>query len=132
MKLIVTHFKTEVTSKPPKFFERVVLPFQQDHLWKGLPYQDLVQFLNALEVVAKKIDADLHGELKKTFVSLTNTLLTHPKNLPRFLTSRCLASIASFMPNDTITAVISNVIPMLDSPHVIYRFDHRILREISC
>ena len=35
LKSIVLHFKTEVTTKPPKFFERVVLPFQQDHLWRG-------------------------------------------------------------------------------------------------
>ena len=35
LKSIVQHFKSDVTSKPPKFFERVVLPFQQDHLWRG-------------------------------------------------------------------------------------------------
>ena len=35
LKSIVQHFKADVTSKPPKFFERVVLPFQQDHLWRG-------------------------------------------------------------------------------------------------
>ena len=35
LKSIVQHFKADVTSKPPKFFERIVLPFQQDHLWRG-------------------------------------------------------------------------------------------------
>ena len=28
LKALAIHFKAEVTSKPPKFFERVVLPFQ--------------------------------------------------------------------------------------------------------
>ena len=28
LKAVALHFKAEVTSKPPKFFERVVLPFQ--------------------------------------------------------------------------------------------------------
>ena len=28
LKTVALHFKAEVTSKPPKFFERVVLPFQ--------------------------------------------------------------------------------------------------------
>ena len=28
LKALAIHFKAEITSKPPKFFERVVLPFQ--------------------------------------------------------------------------------------------------------
>ena len=127
LKSIVLHFKTEVTTKPPKFFERVVLPFQEDHLWRGLVFHELVQFLNAFEVVAKKFDENLHFELKKTFVCLSSGLLTHPNNLPRYLTSKSLATLASFMPNDTVTAVITNVIPMLDDPNPINR-DILILR----
>ena len=83
--------------------------------------QELVQFLNAFNIVSKRFDENLHQELRKTFVCLTSGILTHLNNLPRFLASRCLASLASFMPNETITAVINNVIPMLDNPNVVTR-----------
>ena len=82
---------------------------------------ELVQFLNAFNIVSKRFDENLHQELRKTFVCLTSGILTHLNNLPRFLASRCLASLASFMPNETITAVINNVIPMLDNPNVVTR-----------
>ena len=87
----------------------------------GLINQELVQFLNAFNIVSKRFDENLHHELRKTFVCLTSGILTHVNNLPRFLASRCLASLASFMPNETITAVINNVIPMLDNPNVVTR-----------
>ena len=83
--------------------------------------QELVQFLNAFNIVSKRFDENLHQELRKTFVCLTSGILSHLNNLPRFLASRCLASLASFMPNETITAVINNVIPMLDNPNVVTR-----------
>ena len=73
----------------------------------GLINQELVQFLNAFNIVSKRFDENLHHELRKTFVCLTSGILTHVNNLPRFLASRCLASLASFMPNETITAVIN-------------------------
>ena len=73
----------------------------------GLTNQELVQFLNAFNIVSKRFDENLHHELRKTFVCLTSGILTHVNNLPRFLASRCLASLASFMPNETITAVIN-------------------------
>ena len=87
----------------------------------GLINQELVQFLNAFNIVSKRFDENLHHELRKTFVCLTSGILTHLNNLPRFLASRCLASLASFMPNETITAVINYVIPMLDNPNVVTR-----------
>ena len=87
----------------------------------GLINQELVQFLNAFNIVSKRFDENLHQELRKTFVCLTSGILSHLNNLPRFLASRCLASLASFMPNETITAVINNVIPMLDNPNVVTR-----------
>ena len=77
--------------------------------------------MNAFNIVSKRFDENLHQELRKTFVCLTSGILTHLNNLPRFLASRCLASLASFMPNETITAVINNVIPMLDNPNVVTR-----------
>ena len=77
--------------------------------------------MNAFNIVSKRFDENLHHELRKTFVCLTSGILTHLNNLPRFLASRCLASLASFMPNETITAVINNVIPMLDNPNVVTR-----------
>ena len=36
LKILVLHFKSEVTSKPPRFFERVVLPFQVGTYFKKL------------------------------------------------------------------------------------------------
>ena len=77
--------------------------------------------MNAFNIVSKRFDENLHQELRKTFVCLTSGILSHLNNLPRFLASRCLASLASFMPNETITAVINNVIPMLDNPNVVTR-----------
>ena len=77
--------------------------------------------MNAFNIVSKRFDENLHHELRKTFVCLTSGILSHLNNLPRFLASRCLASLASFMPNETITAVINNVIPMLDNPNVVTR-----------
>ena len=120
LKFISLHFGTEITSKPPKFFERVILPFQQDHLWKNLNIQELAQFLHTYQVVATSIHENLHKELLKTYQCLSN-ILAHSQNCARFLAAQTLASLASFKPNETISAVIEFVIPTLEHSNVATR-----------
>lgn len=120
LKSIVVHFKEEITSKPPKFFERIVIPFQEDHLWRGLSYIELLQFLHALETVAVSFDSSLQRELIKTFDCLSN-VLSQPKSSARHMAARCFASFASFLPNETISAVINLVIDKLENPNVFVR-----------
>lgn len=71
---VATQFGADVTTKPPKFFDRIILPFQQDHLWKGLASHELNQFLHTFQLVATSLHPLLHKELLKTFECLANIL----------------------------------------------------------
>ena len=113
---IVKHFKTSVTNQPPKFFDKVVIPFQQDHLWMSLdPSAELMPYLFAFKSVADKFDESLHHELLKTCDSLAK-VLSHSKAGVRHLAAEVFASLASFLTIPTMSAVMKSVITKLESP----------------
>ena len=87
--------------------------FQEDHLWKALPYHELVQFLHAFQIVVKSFDELLHKELLKTFECFSN-VLCHSKSISRHLASKCYASLASVKRNETITGQFSQIIFFVD------------------
>ncbi len=120
LKIIAEHFADEVTSKPPKFFDRLVVPFQEDHLWKGLNMSELLQFLHAFQVVCGHFKPSLHKELLKTFECLSN-ISSQAHSIARHLSSQCFAALASFMPHETISAVINFVIPKLEDSNFLIR-----------
>ena len=120
LKVIARHFKSDVTSKPPKFFERVVLPFQEDHLWRGLTFTELIQFMHAFDIIVTSFDRSLDKELVKTFECFTN-LLSHCHSLVRHYSAKCLASLSTFLTNETLTAMMDMVIPNLESTNHLER-----------
>ena len=120
LKAIATHFNQELTSKPPRFFERVVLPFQEDHLWRGLCLQELIQFLYAFHVSVAFFEESMHKETLKTFECLAH-VLCHSLSICRYLAAQCLASLAFIKPHETISAVINHVIPLLENPQANFR-----------
>ncbi len=119
---IVKHFKREATSKPPKFFDKIVVPFQQDHLWKILdPTTELMPYLYALSSVADCFDENLHHELLKTCDCLAN-VICHPEAGVRHLGAESLATLATFLTIPTLTSVMKSVVSrLLDSTNTNHR-----------
>ena len=118
--LTAKHFKTDVTSKPPKFFERIILPFQEDHLWKGLPLLELIQFMHTFDIIVTSFDPSLNKELLKTFDCFAN-ILSHSKSIARHYSAKCLASLATILTNETLSAMMDLVIPKLESTNHLER-----------
>uniref|UniRef100_A0A0K2V3X8 BTAF1 RNA polymerase II, BTFIID transcription factorassociated, 170kDa [Alligator mississippiensis] n=1 Tax=Lepeophtheirus salmonis TaxID=72036 RepID=A0A0K2V3X8_LEPSM len=121
LQAIVKKFGNLIELKIPKLWDSTIaksfVPPEED---SSNP-SDLVNALQALEVMISSLHIDLYSTLETSVNCLCNY---HAKNVSsslRYMTARVVAEIASISPKVVMTTVIKTILPSLEVSHLAHR-----------
>ncbi|KAJ7348763.1 btaf1 RNA polymerase II, partial [Desmophyllum pertusum] len=134
------HFGSSLPSKLPKLWDAIVGPLQQiknGNLFNadklvGLDNeaQNLVNCLQALEVLTPAVHVELLSKILELLPNLV-LCLQHPYCAVRHLAARCLGVLSNVSTQETMSAVVDDVLPLMGTADIV-RNRQGAIEAISC